>query len=635
MEIQNIRQIVREASGIAAGGEIYSPDPDATGAVPPTDQQYEADQAGQPTAGQQGVTRSSAQGYPSAYPSQGEYTTATYTNEDFYPGDADPAQFGFREGLQVVARPGRLPMAAITKAAASIQQKRRSVDKSKKDLYDLLDKRVAIQDPNRLKSYYDYQKKTVDNEILNIAEPELQYEISREREKVQKREDRFRNRAEGRGFLGVIADEEQKAKYQAKADSLKTKAADIQKTEAEKLAAAKASFFSDPRKVDKIYAEIAKDPRKRGRMIELMREFEAYGAVMDKNYNEAKAYIQDYNTPNKEFVRDEYLYKRATDIVSPGKDGLAMKGGRIEGGVSFEDLLDSSTKFNRAVTLNDYFNRQIMPAAKDVGYQLDSTDPVDKGRYWLITDEKKWPAFIEAQSAILAKNAPEALEDYAESQGLKGQSMKDIAKHYLERMLPAKVEKKATAKPVGGGRAGGDNKTEYAIGAVADTETIIPNAAEAYGGTPQPGATMGILAVPLSMTTGGKAVTPEPLNFQKGNQNVTMIPLRVEMNKANNQAYVVGLDANDETVNSIIEKEGGINSFKMEASGLTITTTGSDGKVTTRKITSRPIVYVPINGPTRDANYNLAQLSDNWAGVEALLRKNMAAPTPSTGLPVR
>lgn len=630
--LDNIRQVVRSAGG-AAPDQLFPIETDNRRDAPIIDQEA-ADQAAAAQAAADEAAQN--QGYSYSPPQQQQVQSATYTNEDFYPGPADPAQFAFREGLQVVARPGRMPMGAIAKAAASIERKRQQTNQAKDEIADLINRRVNIKDPNRQQAFNEYASGVVQEQLEGFADSEIQAAAQAEKDKIQKKADKIRkiqtkSRLIDKIGLGEVFDQEEKKKKML---------VDAEKRTAQLVGmedALKDAFFKDPNKVNKLYAEVAKDPRKRGILLEKMRQLEAYGRVMDKNYEEAKKYYEDYRNPSKEFVRDEYLRSRAERILNP--DFYGTKDGEIVYEGKIEDLLADNTAYNRAVTLNDYFQRQVLNSANQVSFATKTYDPVSKAGYWLVKDGKDWEDFKDVQSIELANRAPEALQDYWEKKtGEKisnDADLKKAAKDYLDGMLPAKYEQKMTVKPVSGGGGGGDNKTEYATGAVANTETIIPDAAQAYGMTPMQGGTMSILAVPLSMTTGGKAVTPEPLDFQKGNKNVTMIPLRVEMNKANGLAYVVGLDANDETVNNIIKKEGEIDSWEMEASGLTIKTTGSDGKVTTRKITSKPIVYVPINGSAPDANYNLLRLRDNWTGVEALLRENMAAPNPSAGLPVR
>jgi hypothetical protein len=623
MALDNIRQVVRSAGG-ASPEELFSTETENRKKPTLTDQEA-ADQAARD---QEADEAARDQGYSYSPPQQQQAQSATYTNEDFYPGPADPAQFAFREGLQVVARPGRMPMGAITKAAASIERKRQQTNQAKDEIADLINRRVNIKDDNRQQAFNTYSSGVINKQVAAFADEEIQAAKQAEADKIQKKVDKIK-KIEGKSRLidkiglGEVFDQEKKKKRML---------LDAEKRTGQ-LAGMEDAFFKDENKVNKLYAEIANSPRKRGILLEKMRQLEAYGRVMDKNYEEAKKYFEDYNTSSKEFVRDENLLDRAKRILNP--DFYGTKDGEIVYEGEIEDLLTDSTAYHRAVTLNDYFQRQIMQPAVQAGFATFTEDPVSGAGYWQVTDTKDWTEFKEAQIIELANRAPEALEDYMKVLGDSNvRTLKEAAKHYLDRMLPSKTETKVITKPTRSGGEG-DNKSEYSVGNVADTETIIPDAAQAYGMTPMQGATMSILAVPLSMTTGGKAVTPEPLNFQKGNQNVTMIPLRVEMNKATGKAFVVGLDANDETVKSIMEREGGIGPIRMEASGITITTAGSDGTVTTRKIESRPIVYAPIAGGGPDANYNLVLLGDNWAGTEALLRENMEVPNAVSGLPVR
>lgn len=629
MALDNIRQVVRSAGG--ASPELFPIETDNRKEAPTIDQEA-AEQAAADQAAQD-------QGYSYSPPQQQQAQSATYTNEDFYPGPADPAQFAFREGLQVVARPGRMPMGAITKAAASIERKRQQTNQAKDEIADLINRRVNIKDAQRQQAFNIYSSGVIQNKVSSFAEFGIQANKQAEADKLKKKADKLGKIKDGDrlidkvGLGGLFEQKKKKTKLEAAEEKWKGMTYTDGTVRPDALKAEQDAFFKDPNKVNKLYAEIAKDPIKRGALLETMRQLEAYGRVMDKNYEEAVKYLEDYNTPSKEFVRDEYLRSRAERIVNP--DFYGTKDGEIVYEGEFEDLLADTTAYHRAVTLNDYFNRLIMEPAVKAGFATFTENPISGAGYWQVTDTREWKAFKEVQSIELAKRAPEALEDYMKGLGDSDvDTLKEAAKHYLDGMLPEKTETKVITKPTSSG-GGGDNKSEYSVGDVADTETIIPDAAQAYGMTPMQGATMSILAVPLSMTTGGKAVTPEPLNFQKGNQNVTMIPLRVEMNKTTGQAFVVGLDANDETVKNIMEKEGEIDSFTMEESGVVFRSTGADGKVTTRKIKSRPIVYVPITGTTKDARYNLIELRENWTGVEAVLRENMAVPNPVSGLPVR
>ncbi len=64
--------------------------------------------------------------------------TAAFTDQDFYPNPQDPAQYNYQTGLEVVARPGRLPMTAISKAAAILNNRQVELDKKKEELQQAL-----------------------------------------------------------------------------------------------------------------------------------------------------------------------------------------------------------------------------------------------------------------------------------------------------------------------------------------------------------------------------------------------------------------------------------------------------------------------------------------------------------------
>lgn len=56
-----------------------------------------------------------------------------FGQEDFYPNPQDPAQYGYSTGLEVVARPGRLPMGAISKASSILAIRQGELDKKRQD----------------------------------------------------------------------------------------------------------------------------------------------------------------------------------------------------------------------------------------------------------------------------------------------------------------------------------------------------------------------------------------------------------------------------------------------------------------------------------------------------------------------
>ncbi|MFO0447265.1 MAG: lytic transglycosylase domain-containing protein [Pseudomonadota bacterium] len=57
--------------------------------------------------------------------------TVEFTQEDFYPNPQDPAQYNYSTGLEVVARPGRMPMGAISKAATILNNRQVELDKKR------------------------------------------------------------------------------------------------------------------------------------------------------------------------------------------------------------------------------------------------------------------------------------------------------------------------------------------------------------------------------------------------------------------------------------------------------------------------------------------------------------------------
>jgi len=387
------------------------------------------------------------------------------------------------------------------------------------------------------------------------------------------------------------------------------------------------AFFKDPNKVNKLYAEIAKNPRMRGALMERMRQFESYGGVMDQNYERAVKYIQDYNNQALEFVRDPNQYNAALKIANPGfyeagKDGVTYTG-------QFEDLLADNTKWQRATMLNDYFSRQIQTAANTTGFATIAYDPESKAGYWQIRDQKNWNQFIDAQTNVLVSRVPEALVDYWEN--ATGQeisiddkvALKEAAKDYLGKMLPTKGELRMTAKPVsGGGDRGGRDMAKYSSTSPVLTKSVIPSASSVYGWTsPQSDQ---VYAVTLTSKVGNQQVEAGTMPFEKTLPNgnvaqVDLIPTRIEVSKANGTGYVIGYNPNNILTTQETEAGSEIDEIVIDNNQATVKIKGSDGTITTRKITERTLDYVPLN------TVNVGLVSQNWPGIQDKINKAFGA----------
>lgn len=70
-----------------------------------------------------------------------------FTQEDFYPNPQDPAQYGYSTGLEVVARPGRMPMGALSKAAAALNDRQLELDEKRQAFNDELYKPIKTASP--------------------------------------------------------------------------------------------------------------------------------------------------------------------------------------------------------------------------------------------------------------------------------------------------------------------------------------------------------------------------------------------------------------------------------------------------------------------------------------------------------
>jgi hypothetical protein len=634
----DIGKTVREAGGAS---------PDASGAIPSeglfgtqtkhreqapaiTDQEA-ADQA----AAEQYAADEAAQdqGYSYSPPQQQQIRSATYTNEDFYPGPADPAQFAFREGLQVVARPGRMPMGAIAKAAASIERKRQQTKQAKDQLYSLTQKRFAGIDPNRRKLIYEMQDKEIDKKMQEYYLSGEKQPLEGKSARTDKRVQRIEKRLQELKGSGYGEENETIKQLESKKTRLEGKKKGIQGEIASLGDEAYRAAKSNPREMDKLWAKAAKDPVFRSKLMETVRMNEATVYRYNYVYNSAKKYIEDVDDPKQSILKDPFIYDSAWKIVNPGSDA------------TIEELAYAETEYNRAWELNAYFKENVLPTAEKLAANWNA-EVQPKGSYYELTESNDWKRFVEAQKDALLSDASDAVRVWYNSKNNKGpeydpsgNEMDEAAKEILNGFLGEIVKKSISQKPVSGGSPSGPgNNYQYELGSVADTTTVIPNPVEAYQGVSPAGskAITDVVAVPLSMTTGGKALTPEALIFQKGGKSVEMIPFRVEMNKITNQAYVIGFDPNDEAVKEITTQSGNINDIKTGEEGdVKIDVINRQGNKLNRTIKSKGILYVPINGITKDAQFNLTRLRDNWTGVEKLLRDNNITTNPSTELPVK
>jgi len=73
--------------------------------------------------------------------------TEAFTQEDFYPNPQDPGQLGYSTGLEVYARPGRMPMQAISKAANILNNRQVALDQEREAFAQELSKTFKTADP--------------------------------------------------------------------------------------------------------------------------------------------------------------------------------------------------------------------------------------------------------------------------------------------------------------------------------------------------------------------------------------------------------------------------------------------------------------------------------------------------------
>lgn len=356
----------------SVGGQtLFNTKTESTGEAPSITGEEQGD-------GGQGISMTSPEDYGFAPLASGEQQRATqYTQEDFYPNPVDPAQYGFSEGLQVIARPGRIPMGAFAKAAQSINQKQQDLNKKKQDIVTLQSKRFNV--PSPYQEAFDKSQTNVLNQVIE----------------------------EVRTYEGI----------------------DVSKT-------------------DKVYAKIARNPAYRNKLLEALRKNEREARLIQDNYNRAQQYVSEVTDPSKGYFRDPYLIETANNLIAPTIADL-------------DEIKNSSQKFLLAQDLNNYFNKEVLQAAAQVGFKLES-DPRIGTRTIVVTNTKDWEDFSKGQSAIIAQQAPESVRAYAQANGLPSgtkDQLQAAALHYLQKVLPVKVVKEVSNVPQDGGGGGGKQPT--------------------------------------------------------------------------------------------------------------------------------------------------------------------------------
>jgi hypothetical protein len=248
----------------------------------------------------------------------------------------------------------------------------------------------------------------------------------------------------------------------------------------------------------------------------------------------------------------------------------------------FEDLLTDNTSYQRAITLNDYFNKEILNAANTAGFATKINGPDSKSGYWQVTDTKNWEAFKDVQSAILADRAPEALAEYWESKtGAVISSAADLkiaARGYLDGMLPDKEEIRTITKPTGGGSGNGTKKGVR----VSKTEQNV-----AYDDS-----SINVRRSKISNFVSGSPVEmSKSWTMTKSGKNIAMIPKYVEERPdgmyISGDSYVdteTGIAADDAQVEIAIQM-GSLGTVKIKS---------ADG--TTERTFERKPVSAPIKG---------------------------------------
>lgn len=427
----DIGKTVREA-----GGAI----PDASGAIP--DQGLFGTQTKHREQAPD-ITLEEEQGYGYAPPSgQQQVGSATYTNEDFYPGPADPAQFAFREGLQVVARPGRMPMGAIAKAAASIERKRQQTKQAKDQLYSLTQKRFAGIDPNRRKLIYEMQDKEIDKEMREYYLSGEKQPLEGKSARTDKRVQRIEKRLQELRSNGYDEENETIKQLESKKTRLEGKKSGIQGEIASLGDEAYRAAKSNPREMDKLWAKAAKDPVFRSKLMETVRMNEATVYRYNYIYNSAKKYIEDADDSKQSILKDPFIYNSAWKIVNPGKEA------------TIEQLAYAETEYNRAWELNAYFKENVLPTAEKLAANWNA-EVQPKGSYYELTESNDWQKFVEAQKDALLSDASDAVRVWYNSKNNKGpeykpskDQMDEAAKEILNGFLGEVVKKSISQKPV-------------------------------------------------------------------------------------------------------------------------------------------------------------------------------------------
>lgn len=482
--------------------------------------------------------------------------TLRYTQEDFYPGIQEPAQYGFREGLQVIARPVQMPMGAISKATQSIASRQADLDRKKNAVLTIMSKTPQVPAP--------YQ-----HAMNKLAE------------------DEFEN--------SILA------------------AAPWVKTPRNKLFGPRQTqeeAMKNPAYRDRVLSEIAKSPTLRQKLIERQRKVEADAKVVNFNHAAAEKYLSEIEKPESSYLRDENLISAARAITSPTAQDADIN-----------QVLEAQNRYNKAVELNTYFNRNVLTAAAQVGFKQSTEIDPNTGKRWIeITNTKDWEEFKKRQAVVLVDQTPEALISYGRKMGLitekspSTETLIKVAANYLDGMLPAKQVTDVSMKPqaTSSGPSGPEARKAY-VTSPRKVISLIPeewNRQKKSGEITGPFPNEQVERVSLVVETGGKMVDPEAQRYIKGQEQVLLQPLSVE-EFPNNRKYIIGIDPNNKIVNEAISKSAQISNFKMTEDGAyTIEITGADGKSTTATIKKNELLWVPY-----DEQGNAEKLNISFPGV--------------------
>jgi hypothetical protein len=133
-----------------------------------------------------------------------------------------------------------------------------------------------------------------------------------------------------------------------------------------------------------------------------------------------------------------------------------------------------------------------------------------------------------------------------------------------------------------------------------------------------------VYAVTLTSKVGNQQVEAGTMPFEKTLPNgnvaqVDLIPTRIEVSKANGTGYVIGYNPNNILTTQETEAGSEIDEIVIDNNQATVKIKGSDGTITTRKITERTLDYVPLN------TVNVGLVSQNWPGIQDKINKAFGA----------